>query len=50
MSKLTFHNCLKLFDRTNKQSDTFISTPEPTELGDLDSMYILADWLLGISE
>ena len=42
MSKLTFNN-LKLFDISNKQSNTFIRTPEPTELCELDSMYMLAD-------
>ena len=31
MSNLTFKN-LKLFDIINKESDTFIRTPEPTEL------------------
>jgi hypothetical protein len=44
MSKVTFKN-LKLFDIINKQSHTFIRTPEPSELCELDSMYILADWL-----
>jgi hypothetical protein len=44
MSKLTFKN-LKLFDIINNENLTFIRTPEPTELGELDSMYILADWL-----
>ena len=44
MSNLTFNN-LKIFDIINKESDTIIRTPEPTELGELDSMYILADWL-----
>lgn len=44
MSNLTFKN-LKIFDIINKESDTIIRTPEPTELGELDSMYILADWL-----
>jgi hypothetical protein len=44
MSKLTFNN-FKLFDIIIQQSHTFIRTPEPTELCELDSMYILADWL-----
>jgi hypothetical protein len=44
MSKLTFKN-LKLFDLINKQCHTCIRTPEPTELCELASMYILADWL-----
>ena len=41
MSNLTFKN-LKLFDIINTESDTFIRTPEPTELCELDSMMILA--------
>ena len=41
MSNLSFKN-LKLFDISNKASDTFIRTPEPTELCELDSMMILA--------
>ena len=48
MSKLTCEN-LKLFDIINKQSNTCIRTPEPTELCELDSMYILADWLYSAS-
>ena len=48
MSKLTCKN-LKLFDILNKQSNTFIRTPEPTELCELDSMMILADWLYSAS-
>jgi hypothetical protein len=36
---------LKLFDIINKQSNTFNRTPEPTEIGELESMYISADWL-----
>ena len=43
MSNLTFNN-FKIFDILNKESNTCIRTPEPTELGELDSMYILADW------
>ena len=48
MSNLTFKN-LKIFDIINKESNTFIRTPEATELGELDSMYILADWLYDAS-
>ena len=48
MSKLTCKN-LKLFDILNKQSNTFSRTPEPTELCELDSMMILADWLYSAS-
>jgi hypothetical protein len=44
MSKLTLKN-LKLFDVLITQSNTCIRTSEPTELGEVDSMYILADWL-----
>ena len=44
MSNLTF-NKLKIFDIINKESDTIIRTPEPTEICELDSLYILADWL-----
>ena len=44
MSNLTFKN-LKIFDIINKESDTIIRTPEPTEICELDSLYILADWL-----
>ena len=44
MSNLTFKN-LNCFDIINKESNTFVRTPEPSELGELDSMYILADWL-----
>ena len=44
MSNLTFKN-LRTFDIINKESDTFIRTPEPTEICELDSMYLLADWL-----
>ena len=44
MSELSFKN-LKIFDMINKQSNMFIRTPEPTELGELDSMYRLADLL-----
>ena len=48
MANLTFNN-LKIFDIINQESNTFIRTPEPTELGELDSMYILADWLYDAS-
>ena len=44
MSKLTFKN-LNLFDILSKQHSTLIRTPEPTELCELDSVMILADWL-----
>ena len=49
MSNLTFKN-LKIFDIINKESNTFIRTPEPTELCELDSMYILANWLYDASK
>ena len=49
MSNLTFKN-LKIFDIINKESNTFIRTPEPSELCELDSMYILADWLYYASQ
>ena len=44
MSKLTLKN-LNLFDILSKQHSTLIRTPEPTELCELDSVMILADWL-----
>ena len=44
MLKLTLKN-LKLFDNLNKETNTFIRTPEPSEVCELDSMYLLADWL-----
>jgi hypothetical protein len=44
MLKLSLKN-LKLFDIINKESNTFIRTPEPSEAGELGSMYLLADWL-----
>ena len=44
MPKLTFKN-LKLFGKLNNQSNTFIRTPEPAELCELDAVYILAEWL-----
>ena len=49
MSNLTFKN-LKIFDIINTESHTFIRTPEPTEICELDSMYILADWLYYASQ
>ena len=36
---------LKLFDNLNKETNTFIRTPEHSEVFELDSMYLLADWL-----
>ena len=44
MYKLTLKT-LKLFQIINKEFNTFIRTPEPIELCELESMYILADWL-----
>jgi hypothetical protein len=44
MLKLTLKN-FKLFDIINKESNTFIRTPEQSEVCELDSMYVLADWL-----
>ena len=44
MLKLTLKN-LQLFDIINKESNTFIRTPEPSEACELESMYLLADWL-----
>ena len=44
MSNLTFKN-LKIFDIINKESDTIIRTPEPTELSEIEGLYILVDWL-----
>ena len=48
MSNLTFKN-FKMFDILSIESNTCIRTPEPTELGESDSMYILADWLYDAS-
>ena len=48
MSKLTF-NTSKIVDILNKRSNTFIRTPEPTELCELDSVTMLADWLYSAS-
>ena len=36
---------LKLFDNSNKESNSFIRTPEPSEVCELDSMGVLANWL-----
>ena len=44
MLKLSLKN-LKLFDNINKETNSFIRTPEPSEVCELDSMYLLADWL-----
>ena len=44
MLKLTLKN-LKLFDIINKETNKFIRTPEPSEACELESMYLLADWL-----
>ena len=44
MLKLT-RKSLSLFDITNKETIIFIRTPEPSEACELESMYILADWL-----
>ena len=43
-------NSFPLFDLSHKQSNTCIRTPEPTELCELYSMYILADWLYYASQ
>ena len=45
MLKLTLKN-LKVFDNINKETNNFIRTPEPSEVCELDSMYLLADWLV----
>ena len=29
----------------NKETNTVVRTPEPSEAGELESMYVLADWL-----
>ena len=44
MLKLSLNN-LKLFDNINKEMNNFIRSPQPTEVCELDSMYLLADWL-----
>ena len=49
MSNLTLKN-FKMFDIINKESSTFIRTPEPSELCELGSMYILADCLYYASQ
>ncbi len=40
MLKLSLKN-LKLFDNINKDTNNFIRTPEPSEVCELDSMYVL---------
>ena len=49
MLKLTLKN-LKVFDNINKETNNFIRTPEPSEVCELDSMYLLADWLVWASQ
>ena len=49
MLKLSLKN-LKLFDNINKETNSFIRTPEPSEVCELDSMYLLADWLYWASQ
>ena len=49
MIKFTLTN-LKLFDNINTETNTFIRTPEPSEVCELDSMYLLADWLYWASQ
>ena len=49
MLKLSLKN-LKLFDNINKETNSFIRTPEPSEVCELDSMYLLADWLYWASK
>ena len=44
MLNFTLKN-LKLFDTLNKETNTSIRTPEPSEACELDSMYLVADWL-----
>ena len=44
MLKLTL-KMFNLFDTINQETTTFIRTPEPSEVCELDSMYSLADWL-----
>ena len=36
---------LQLFGIIDKESNTFVGTPEPSEACELESMYLLADWL-----
>ena len=49
MSNLTFNNS-KIFDTLTKETGTIVRNPEPSELCELDSMYILADWLYYASQ
>ena len=44
MLKLSLKN-LKLFDNMNKETNTCIGTPEPSEACELDTMCLLVDWL-----
>ena len=44
MLKLTLKK-FKLIDIIKKETNTFIRTPAPSEACELDSMYLLADWL-----
>ena len=44
MLKFTLKN-LTSFDNIHKETNTFIRTPEPSEACELESMYVLADWL-----
>ena len=44
MSNFTLKNS-KLVDNLQKATNTFISTPEPSEACELEPMYVLADWL-----
>ena len=44
MIKLTL-KMFNLFDTINQETNTFIRTPEPSEVCELESMYVLADWL-----
>ena len=49
MLKLSLNN-VKLFDNINKETYIFIRTPEPSEVCELDSMYLLAGWLYWASQ
>ena len=49
MLKLTL-KMFNLFDTINQETTTFIRTPEPSEVCELDSMYSLADWLYWASQ
>ena len=44
MLKLTLKN-LQLCDEINKETNSFIRTPEPSEACELDAMHLLAGWL-----